>query len=147
MLKVKALYYTWLVLVFLLNTLLTHAQSLQVKIVSDNQNDRFCEGAPEYFYLSADPSGGKEPYRYEWTTSWDDDTLRDKEIRVRPETSGTVKVTVTDNSHPAKSKDAIFQIREVFLEADFSFAPDSVCAQSPILFNPEISGGTQYGLS
>jgi len=128
--------------VFVLNTFLLNAQSLKVGIVSSDHNNTFCEGQPEDFILTANPSGGNEPYYYEWTFSWSSDTVREKTIIARPETAGTVKVKVTDSSYPAKSKEAILQIKEIFLTADFTFTDDGVCAQSPIEFTPTTSGGT-----
>ena len=97
----------------------------------------------ENFYLEGQASGGKEPYSYEWTFSWKTDTLRGKNITVPSEASGEVKLTVTDGSHPAKSKDAIFKIFEISLNADFTFSEDGVCAQTPIQFLSTVSGGTQ----
>ena len=141
-LKVKTFHYTWLFSVFVLNTLLSNAQSLQVNIVSNDHNNSFCEGVPEDFILTANPSGGKEPYYYEWTFSWSNDTAREKTIIARPEEIGIVKLKVTDSSYPAKSKDATFFIKEVFITADFTFADDSVCAQTAIHFLPTVTGGT-----
>ncbi len=120
--KARTFHYIWLISVFVLNTLPSNAQSLQVSIVSSDQNTSFCKGTPEDFILTANTSGGKEPYSYEWTFSWSNDTARQKTINVRPDASGTVKLKVTDSSHPAKSKDAIFLIKEISLTADFTFA-------------------------
>jgi PKD repeat protein len=119
-----------------------HAQSLKVSIASNDQNNSFCEGVFEDFILSANVSGGNEPYTYEWTYSFQDDTAQGRTIVVTPRESGVVKVKVTDNSHPAKSKEAIFRISEVSMEADFTFSQDSLCAQSPMKFTPIVSGGS-----
>ena len=90
----------------MLNTFQLNAQSLQVSIVSNDHNNSFCEDLPEDFILTANPSGGKGPYYYEWTFSWSNDTVRDETIITRPNATGTVKLRVTDSSYPAKSKDA-----------------------------------------
>ncbi len=127
---------------FLTFASVTYAQSLQVGIVSNDPTGRFCEGAPEEFQLNANPSGGTEPYSYEWTFSWNNDTLTSKIIPAQPSTSGVVKLKVTDSSYPAKSKEATFTITEISINADFSFTPDSICAQSPIQFVSTESGGT-----
>ena len=127
---------------FLVFTSATYAQSLRVEIVSNDNNNSFCEGIPELFTLTANVNGGKEPYSYEWTSSWNSDTVNVSFMSIKPDTSGEIKLKVTDSSHPAKSKETTFQITEVFMSVDFNFTPDSICAQSPIHFNSTVSGGT-----
>ena len=142
--KARPLYYTWLWIVFYLCTQSLHAQttqSLQVGIISHAENNRFCEGIPEWFTLEAKANGGTEPYYFEWTFTFRDDTLHDQTISVRPETSGEVMLRVTDSSHPSKSKDVKYRIFETIIDVDFTFSPDNSCAQTPVEFNPVVSGG------
>ena len=139
--KTRTFQQIWFTGTLLLCTLLTQAQSLQVSIASNDGNTSFCEGIFEDFVLSANVSGGKEPYTYQWTYTFQDDTTYGRTIVITPQQSGVVRVRVTDDSHPAKSKEAVFRISEVSMEADFIFSQDSICAQSPVQFQALVSGG------
>jgi PKD repeat protein len=141
----KQIKYLCIINVFFLNTLFLYAQSsptLQAGIFSNSANNRFCKGTLELFQLDGRASGGIEPYFYEWTFTWNKDTLNSKTINIQPDTSGEVKLKVTDSSFPAKSKDAIYQIKEIILNADFTIDAGTSCAQVPIKFTPVVTGGT-----
>jgi large repetitive protein len=118
------------------------AQNLQVTINANPSAGRFCSGTLKSFILDAAVSGGTAPYKYEWTFSWKTDTIRDKTIPVLASKTGTVTLRVTDSSHPTKTEEKKFQILEKTVTADFIFAADSACAQTPVNFIPKVSGGT-----
>ncbi len=127
---------------FLLSSLISYAQSsqsLQAGIISNSANNRFCEGNPEWFQLEARATGGTEPYHYEWTFSWNTDTLHEQTIITRPETSGEVRLKVTDSSRPPISRDTKYRIYETSIDADFTFNAANSCAQTPITFTPVAS--------
>ncbi|MBE0653235.1 MAG: hypothetical protein IH594_05530, partial [Bacteroidales bacterium] len=135
--------FTLALVLSLLHTLPSYAQtSFKVKISSLPDKNRFCAGSPEVFRLEAVASGGTSPYTYEWTFSWSEDTLTDKIILIEPAESGEVRLKVTDSGRPAKSIVEIYSIYESSVDSDFEFIPDSVCAQTPIRFVSEVSGGT-----
>ena len=129
------------VFLFLLNIYDVFSQTFQVGIFSYNDGI-FCKESPESFDLISRVIGGKTPYKFEWTFSWNDDTLTTKNIYdIIPDTSGIVKLTVTDNSHPEKSRDAYYSITEIDVSASFNLESDSMCAQNEILFNSVASNG------
>lgn len=131
---------------FILSTYSAFAQttqSLQVGITPHSPNNRFCSGSPEVFILEARATGGTEPYSYEWTFTWNTDTIRDKTISVQPGRSGEVKLKVTDSSRPPISREARYQIYEIVLNADFTFQAADNCAQTPVKFTSTVTGGTQ----
>ncbi len=131
--------------VFLLNTFISYSQStqnLEVSLIANPANGRYCTGKPKSFLLDASVSGGTMPYKYEWTFSWKSDTIRDKTISVLAAVTGEVRLRVTDNSRVPKIEDRKFQIVEKTVTADFTFDADNSCAQTPINFTPIVSGGT-----
>ena len=143
--KAKGSQYLSVISVFILSIFSAFSQttqSLQVGIISHSPNNRFCTGRPETFSLEAGATGGTEPYFYEWTFTWRNDTIRTKTISIQPTTSGEVKLKVTDSSRPPISRDTKYQITEIVLNADFTFqAPDN-CAQTPVKFTSTVSRGT-----
>lgn len=144
-LRARTFQYLCIIIVFFLNTIFLVAQapkSFDVKITSPAENNRFCKGIPENFILIAETVGGTPPFVYEWTFSWNNDTIRNDLINVRPDKSGVVTLTVKDNSQYINIKSVNYIIHEISIAADFTSNPDYACAQNLVKFNTVVSGGT-----